>query len=155
LSAVRAKKNEEGFTLIELLMVIVIIVILATIAIPAFLGQRQKARDAACKSLVRHAASVIETGYVHAGTYVPTVAGVLPADLKVLEPPMTFVVRGTAATSPAASASARTVNYTGTATTYSIGAVSASGKTFGMVVNKGSTGTLGVTFYVGGAVKKW
>ena len=153
--AVRAKKNEAGFTLVELLMVIVIIVILATIAIPAFLGERRKAQDAACKSLVRNTASVIEAGYVQARTYVPTAAGMLPADLKAIEPPMTFVVRGTAATTPTASASARTVNYTGTATTYSVGAVSASGRTFGMVVNKGSTGTLGVRFYVGGVVKRW
>ncbi len=88
-------------------------------------------------------------------SFVATVIGMRAADLKKLEPSMTFVVRGAAATNPTASASARTVNYTGTATTYSIGAVSVSGKKFGMVVNKGSTGTLGITFYVGGAVKKW
>jgi type IV pilus assembly protein PilA len=155
LTAARAKKTEGGFTLVELLIVIVIVVILATIAIPVFLGERQKAQDAACKSLVRNAASVIETGYVDARTFATTVIGMRAADLKAIEPSMTFVVRGTAATTPTADASARTVNYTGTATTYSIGARSASGKTFGMVVNKGSTGTLGVTFYVGTAVKKW
>jgi hypothetical protein len=60
----------------------------------------------------------------------------LPAYLKILGLSMTLVARGTA-------------------TTYSIGDRSVSGKTFGMVVNKGSTGTLGVTFYVGTAVKKW
>ena len=154
-NAARAKKDEGGFTLIELLLVIVIIVVLTTIAIPVFLGERQKAQDAACKSLVRSAASTIETGYVDARTFVATAMGMRAADLRRLEPSMTFVVRGTAATTPTASAPARIVNYTGTATTYSIGAVSASGKRFGMVVNKGSTGTLGVRFYVNGAVKKW
>jgi len=64
-------------------------------------------------------------------------------------------VLGAAATAPTASTSNRTVNYTGTATTYSIGSVSASGKKFGMVMNKATTGTGGVTFYIGGAVKKW
>jgi type IV pilus assembly protein PilA len=128
--AAQARKANRGFTLIELLVVIMIIAVLASIAIPTFLGQRQKAQDT-------------------------TVVGMRAADLKSIEPSMTFVVRGTAATSPTASTSARTVNYTGTATTYSIGALSASGKRFGMVVNKGSTGTLGVTFYVNGAVKKW
>ncbi len=155
MTTTRTKEVEWGFTLIELLLVIVIIAILATIAIPTFLGQRQKAQDAAAKSLVRHAATAIETGYVDAASFVTTVIGMRAADLKKLEPSMTFVALGAAATNPTAKASAQTVNYTGTATTYSIGAVSVSGKKFGMVVNKGSTGTLGVTFYVDKVVKNW
>jgi type IV pilus assembly protein PilA len=155
MSSLRVKKTDSGFTIIELLVVIVIIAILTAIAIPVLLGERQRAHDAACKTLIRNAASTIEAGYTDARSYVTTVVGMRVADLRLLERAITFVVRATAATSPTATASTRTVNYTGTATTYSIGAVSASGKTFGMAVNKGTGGTRGVTYYVNGVVKRW
>ena len=89
--------TEQGFTLIELLVVIIIIGILLAIAVPSYLGFKDRAANNAAKANLRAAVPSAEAYYQDNGTYTGMDATALTAIDSGLSP--TLKVTAAAASS--------------------------------------------------------
>ena len=120
---------DAGFTLIELMVVVLIIAILIAIAIPTFLGARQRAQDRAAQSNLRNALTAEKSYYTDKQAYTQT-----QSELTAIEPSLTFDAAADTALS------AGSVSYVASATAVTLGTKSASGTCF-YVKDVVSTGT--------------
>jgi len=89
-----AAERAEGFTLIELMVVVLIIAILIAIAIPTFLGARERAQNRAAQSNLRNALTAEETNYTDGEQY-----SNVPATMQAIEGSIAWVAAGSTANS--------------------------------------------------------
>ena len=62
-------RSEQGFTLIELVVVMLVLMILTAVAVPSYLGFRERANRSAAGANVRSAISSIEAWHSDHATY--------------------------------------------------------------------------------------
>ena len=75
------KKNDLGFTLIELMIVIVVMAIIVSIALPSYQSTVRKARRSEAKALLLEVSAAEVRYFTNRSQYTDSVTGALPAGL--------------------------------------------------------------------------
>ena len=130
LKRIREMKDEDGFTLIELMVVVLIIAILIAIALPTFLGLRERAQNRAAQSNLRNALASAKAYFTDGETYV----GFNAAEGESIEPSLDWVA------SPPAAGEVGVVAASVDANTVQLVALSASGEWYCIQDDAGETG---------------
>ena len=90
-AARRDADGDKGFTLVELMVVVLVIAILLAIAIPTFLGARERSQDRAAQSNLRNALTAAKVAYSNDGDY----SQASNTDLVSIEPRLSYQPAGT------------------------------------------------------------
>ena len=98
-AARRRAGGDKGFTLVELMVVVLVIAILLAIAIPTFLGARERSQDRAAQSNLRNALTAAKVAYSNDGNF----GNAAHDDLSDIEPRLNYVDGGTVAATAVAS----------------------------------------------------
>jgi type IV pilus assembly protein PilA len=83
----RLRNEEKGFTLIEIILVMIILPILTAVAVPSYLGFKDRANKSAAVADVRSVIPSVESYFADKGTYTGmTIAGLKATYDQALDP---------------------------------------------------------------------
>ena len=119
---VTSGERQGGFTLIELLVVIIIIGILLAIAVPSYLGFRDRANRTTAQANVRATIPAVEAYFSDNGTYVGMDLATLRTNYDAGLPAVTFGTLSATSYCVSATSGNMTYNKNGPATAIAVGA---------------------------------